>query len=151
MVPCGPYPAAGPRGPLDRIAQIAERQHCRPQTRPLRRLIGLSLRPRLLVRGYRIRGDAYCASQRISAAYVGCGSVTSISLCPRYVRFVRKMGHRLQGVYSGRLLGATLRHNGLLLVRSLSFCQECCSAPCYILRRINKATDTVEKTALAFL
>ena len=22
MVPCGPHPAAGPRGPLDRVAQI---------------------------------------------------------------------------------------------------------------------------------
>jgi uncharacterized protein YjbI with pentapeptide repeats len=25
MIRCGPYPAAGPRGPLDRVAQIADR------------------------------------------------------------------------------------------------------------------------------
>jgi hypothetical protein len=30
------YPAAGPRGPLDRAAQIAERKYCRPQARPFR-------------------------------------------------------------------------------------------------------------------
>ena len=27
---------AGPRGPLDRVAQIADRKHCRPQARPFR-------------------------------------------------------------------------------------------------------------------
>ena len=27
---------AGPRGPLDRVAQIAERKYCRPQARPFR-------------------------------------------------------------------------------------------------------------------
>jgi hypothetical protein len=26
----------GPRGPLDRVAQIAERKYCRPQARPFR-------------------------------------------------------------------------------------------------------------------
>jgi hypothetical protein len=30
------YPPAGPRGPLDRVAQIAERKYCRPQARPFR-------------------------------------------------------------------------------------------------------------------
>src|SRR5262249_384736 len=43
----------------------------------LRRLMGLSLQPRLRVRGYHIRGDAYCAPQQISAAHVGLGSVAS--------------------------------------------------------------------------
>src|SRR6266478_8521942 len=36
MVRCGPYPVAGPRGPLDRVAQIAERKYCRPEARPFR-------------------------------------------------------------------------------------------------------------------
>src|SRR2546423_4987518 len=36
MVRCGPYPTAGPRVPLDRVAQIAERKYCRPQARPFR-------------------------------------------------------------------------------------------------------------------
>ena len=35
MVRCSPYPVAGPRGPLDRAAQIAERKYCRPQARRL--------------------------------------------------------------------------------------------------------------------
>ena len=29
-------PIAGPRGPLDRVAQIADRKYCRPQARPFR-------------------------------------------------------------------------------------------------------------------
>jgi hypothetical protein len=36
MVRCGPYPTAGPRGPLDRVAQIADRKYCRPHARPFR-------------------------------------------------------------------------------------------------------------------
>ena len=36
MVRCGLYQTAGPRGPLDRVAQIAERKYCRPQARPFR-------------------------------------------------------------------------------------------------------------------
>jgi hypothetical protein len=27
---CGPYPTAGPKGSLDRVAQIADRKYCRP-------------------------------------------------------------------------------------------------------------------------
>jgi hypothetical protein len=27
---CGPYPTAGPRGSLDRVAQMADRKYCRP-------------------------------------------------------------------------------------------------------------------------
>jgi hypothetical protein len=36
MVRCGPYPTAGPRGPLDRVAQIADRKYCRSDARPFR-------------------------------------------------------------------------------------------------------------------
>ena len=35
-VRCGPYPAVRPRGPLGRVAQIAEHKYCRPQARPFR-------------------------------------------------------------------------------------------------------------------
>ena len=34
--PCRPYPTAGPRGPLDRVAQIAERKYCRSEARSFR-------------------------------------------------------------------------------------------------------------------
>ena|SRR5436190_4639933 len=34
--PMWSVPAAGPRGPLDRIAQVAECKYCRPQARPFR-------------------------------------------------------------------------------------------------------------------
>ena len=30
------YPTVGPREPLDRVAQIADRKHCRPHARPFR-------------------------------------------------------------------------------------------------------------------
>src|SRR5262245_32182216 len=41
----------------------------------VRRLMGLSLQPHSASRGYHIRGDACCASQQISAAHVGYGSI----------------------------------------------------------------------------
>jgi hypothetical protein len=36
IVPCGPYPTARPRGPLDRGAQVPDRKYCRPHARPFR-------------------------------------------------------------------------------------------------------------------
>jgi hypothetical protein len=32
----GPYPTVGPRGLLDRVAQIADRKYCRSEARPFR-------------------------------------------------------------------------------------------------------------------
>src|SRR5215467_4558769 len=36
MVRCGPCPTGGPRGPLDRVAQMADRKYCRSHAQPFR-------------------------------------------------------------------------------------------------------------------
>jgi hypothetical protein len=55
-----------------------------------RSLMGFSLQPNFGCEAINIRGDAYCASQQISAACVGCGSKSVIRRCRLDVRFARK-------------------------------------------------------------
>src|SRR5262249_34853563 len=91
MVRCGPYPTAGPRGPLDRVAQMADRKHCRPHARP-----------------FRLMADPLAASPSWSAFQnLGGGSDDHLQYSGRPQWLTRSLGSAHKMSHSGR--EATMR------------------------------------------